>query len=613
MRQLLRELKRRKVFRVAAVYAATAFVVWQVTVIAFPALGLPGWTVTLVVALTLIGFPIALVLAWALELTPEGVRRTEATAPPRADGPGKGGDRTAEGERSATGGGQPAYGARHLLAVVGGGLLVAGAGYGAYALWGGGGRGPAVITDRSIAVLPFTNMGGEESAQFTQGVHDDLLTRLANLSGLEVISRTSVMRYEDTAMPLPEIARELDVKWVVEGGVQKVGDQIKVNAQLIDPQSDTHAWADQYLRDLTAEGLFAIQSEITLEIARALQARLSPEEERRIDRRPTENLEAYRLYVQGRGFLDRRSETEIRTAVEYFERALEEDSTYAPAWAALAEAVAAHEGYYGRGPSEAVYDRAWEAARQALALSPDLAEAHASAGLIHMYRHEGPAALRAFRRALELEPSLAQAHRWLGTLLDALGQPGALAHFHRAVQVDPLAPEGHADLGGYFMVRGKYEEALRNARRAKAIEPEYVLSSIIEVMALRNLGRLEEARSILRQKRPMWTSDSWETELALLRVAAGDSASARESLDRLAAVGSDLGVGLVHAALGETDSVFRAFQRIESWDMGEAILFRHGYRDVLDPIRIDTRWEELIRELNTAWGLNRDGSLPEET
>jgi TolB-like protein/Flp pilus assembly protein TadD len=594
LRRALAELKRRRVFRVAAVYAATAFVVWQAAAIAFPALHLPSWTLTLVVVLAILGFPVALVLAWAFEVTPDGVRRSAVVERPGGSGRAQGAERSP--------------GQRFVAALVGVGLLAGVAAGGWYLV--GGTEGD--VTDRSIAVLPFADMGGVESAQFTMGVHADLLTRLSNIAGLEVISRTSVARYRETDLPLPEIARELGVAWVVEGAVQQAGGTIQVNVQLVDPRSDTHAWADQYRRDFTAENLFAIQSEVTREIAGALQARVTPEEERRVDRRPTGSLEAYRYYAQGRSLLEQRSETAIRSAMSHFRSALELDSTYAPAWAALAEAETARQGYYG-GTSDAGFARAREAARRALALDPDLAEAHASAGFVHLYTRQGPAALRAFREALRLEPSLAQAHRWLGVLLDALGRPGALSHLRRAVALNPVTPEAHADLAGALLVRGSAEEALRHARRGRVIEPGYGLSRFLEVMALYHLGRREEARALLREVRAApWRPTLHRAAGALLQVAEGDSVGAREVLERLRDEPDGWAEAWVHAALGETDAAFRALRGIESWGMGEAIMFRHGYPDVMAPLEADRRYQGLLRELNRGWGLQPDGSLPRE-
>lgn len=456
-------------------------------------------------------------------------------------------------------------------------------------------------------------MGGEESEQFTRGVHDDLLTRLSNVSELEVISRTSVMRYATTTSSLPEIAGELGVRWVVEGGVQGVGDQIKVNVQLVDPETDTHVWADQYRRECTAENLFALQGEITRQIAHALETRLTPAEERRVDRRPTEDLEAYRLYAQGRGFLDLRSETGIRKAVELFRRALELDDTYAPVWASLSEAEATYEGYYGSDLAEVVRGPAWEAARKALELDPELAEARASAGLLHLYRQEGPAALHHFQKALELEPSLAQAHRWLGVVLDVLGREDADALFHlrRAIELNPMAPEGDMDLGGALLVRGRYEEALRHVRRAEELEPGFEVARFMEVMILHHMGRHEQARSVHREGEvTRWSPALDRALLAVIDAAAGDPDRARTTLADLEEDGDPLAVAWIRAALGDVDAAFDAIGEVERWGMGEAILFRNAYPAVLQPLKEDPRYERAIRDLDRAWGLRPGGGLP---
>ncbi|MFW6010790.1 MAG: efflux RND transporter permease subunit, partial [Gemmatimonadota bacterium] len=264
MKQLFSELKRRKVYHVAVTYAVVAFVTLQAAELIFPATTLEGIYDVLVV-IAFVGFPLALVLAWAFEMTPDGVRRTSTGGEAGTAGAPEDASFSTEERRSRS--------RRAMSALVALGLVGAAVAGGWWYLTGGGSEQSeeARLGDRSIAVLPFEALGQEVRGPFTEGMHDDLLARLSNVSDFKVISRTTVQRYRDTDLTTAEIAAELGVRWVLEGGVQEMGEEIQVNAQLIDPRSDTHAWAESYRRDLTAESLFDLQSEITQQIAQALE------------------------------------------------------------------------------------------------------------------------------------------------------------------------------------------------------------------------------------------------------------------------------------------------------------------------------------------------------
>ncbi|NHA15077.1 tetratricopeptide repeat protein [Thioalkalivibrio sp. XN279] len=352
---LFAELKRRKVIRVAVVYAATAFAVLQGADIMLPRMGVPDWGMNLVVALILLGFPIALVLAWALELTPEGVKRTDDVA-------------DAQVAQETT----PALLGKRTLLVAG--LLVA-VGIGLSAGWwlkpgtddpqgpvaggptppaapeapaenpvaaaGGESASPSVAReDGLIAVLPFRNRSvREEDAFFAEGIHDDLLTQLSKIGSLKVISRTSMMRYADTDKSVPEIARELGAAVVLEGAVQRAGEHVRVTVQLIDGASDVHLWAESYDRELTTETIFAIQADIGQAVANAMQVVLSPEETDALRAGSTRNLQAYEAFLRGKllsGYSGISSETS-RQAIAEFDRAIALDPEFAEAYARKAD------------------------------------------------------------------------------------------------------------------------------------------------------------------------------------------------------------------------------------------------------------------------------------
>jgi len=487
------------------------------------------------------------------------------------------------------------------------GLAAAGLAAGWYFLGSGG--DPA-ITDRSIAVLPFETLGQEEATVFTQGIHGDLLARLSSIADLKVTSRTSVMRFRGSDMSLPEIARQLGVAWVVAGEVQEVGDQVQVNARLMNARQDRQVWAQSYRRQLTAENLFQIQGELTARIAEQLRARLTPAELRAVERVPTENLEAYRLYVLGRGRLEQRTEDEMRRAADYFQQAIDRDPSYALAWAGLADTVMLL-GWYGYLPPQAAPDPEL-AARQALEYGPNLAEAHASLGIFHAMRQEGPAAIREFERAVELRPSYADAYGWLAWLELVLGRPQeALVPAQRAAELDPWAPWAQAFLAETHLANGEAERALQEARRAREIQPEYGIAHFMEGMVLFHLDRLAEAKSALEIALslvpPQGTPNHAQVLaiLAVIQVASGDSVGAGDLLAQIDATVDPFPAGLVHAALGEHEEAFEAFRRVGEWGQISTEMLRYFFPTILDPLREDPRYDELLREADQSWGLGR--------
>ena len=479
------------------------------------------------------------------------------------------------------------------------------------------------ITDRSIAVLPFTNLGGgEDVTSITMGLHDVLLTRLSNISDLQVISRTSVEKFRNTDLSLPLIADSLGVQWIVEGGVQEAGGQVRVNAKLIDPQNGVQQWADSYQRELTAEDLFAIQEDITGEITNALQAELTAGERDRVTGIPTQNLGAYRLYVQGRQELAQQRFGENKHAVraaELFRKAIEQDSTFALAWAGLADAGAGDLPDSLNLPDVSQK----EAARRALELDPDLAEAHAAMGNVHLTEMNGPAAVRQLRRAIELKPSYWEAHHLLGVFQLITGKvEEALNHLELAVELNPRHAMARHGLYDAFLAAGQAKKSLQEARKQQRLGLEKTSAIAGEVRALFGLRQLDEAR-LLAEKQvsdpnvlPSW-KNWFRAYLVSINSAAGDTARAQKYLDQLQS-GNEKDpakLGQAYAALGQTDLSLKAYQRLSNSDwsrFGPSVEFRYGIMYELKPFRHDPRYDELIQKANKAWGLNPDGSMPED-
>src|SRR5881409_52298 len=349
------ELQRRKVYRVAAAYIIAAGFIIQIGSAVFPAWELPNWAFRLVVVLLLVGFPIALILAWAFDVTPQGIRATPTIAGPQT------------------------HRSRNVIMLVATGVIISAAA-GFFLLP----RVSAHKIDKSIAVLPFENLSAEkENAYFADGIQDDVLTNLSKIGDLKVISRTSVMSYRGKASNVREIGKTLGVATVLEGSVRRIGNRVRVNVQLTNASNDEHLWAEDYDRDLT--DVFAIQTDLAQKIARELQAKLSPTEKAQIERKPTQNGEAYLTFVQAHDLFTRpdkfRADTE--KAEQLFEQATRLDPDFAEAFAGLAWV---HDWmYHDFDPTPARKEKARAAAARAVQLQPELPEAHLALGFYHYY------------------------------------------------------------------------------------------------------------------------------------------------------------------------------------------------------------------------------------
>ncbi len=463
------------------------------------------------------------------------------------------------------------------------------------------------ITERTIAVLPFTTLGQSEASVFTEGIHGDMLTKLSKIPDLQVTSRNSVMQFRDAATPIPEIARRLDVAWILQGEVQEIGGQVQVNARLVDARNDRQVWAESYQRELTAENLFQIQGDLTRQIVDQLAVQLSPEQQRTVDWAPTGNLDAYRLYVQGRALLDPRTERDLARSVEYFRLAIDQDGLYALAWAGLANALTL-QGFYDYEPLDDVLPEALAAAERAIALDPDLAEGHASLGIVLSLERKGPEAVEALRRSVDLNPGFAPAHAWLGWVQDLLGRPEeARAALRRAIELNPLSPAYRAYLAEALMATGDYERAIEQGRRARELEPDYALGHFMEGVALLQAGRAEAAARSLERSLELALPEGEPSRqqvlaaLALVDVARGDLEAARGRLDEIDSATDPYAAGLVLAALGETDRALELFAAVDEWGFTSTPQIRYFFPEVLGPIRQDPRFEPALEQVHRSF------------
>ena len=434
------ELQRRKVYRVAAAYIIAAGFIIQIGSAVFPAWELPNWTLRLVVVVLLMGFPIALILAWAYDVTPQGIRAT----------PGS-------------------HRRRNLLMLIASGVVIS-AGAGFFLLP----RASARKIDKSIAVLPFQSLSDEkENAYFADGIQDDILTNLSKIGDLKVISRMSVMSYRgDAVRNAREIGKALGVATLLEGSVRRIGNRVRVNVQLIDANNDEHIWAEDYDRDLT--DVFAIQTDLAQKIASALQAKLSPTEKARLDNRPTQNPDAYLLFVQAHDYANRMdmfNDMSLK-AVPLFEQAIKLDPTFALAFADLSTVESWI--YHSIDPTAAWREKARFNADEALRLQPDLPEGHLALGFSYYYgdRDYGRA-LAEFEIARRGLPNDAQAYFAIGAIQRRQGKwAESTANFEKAATLDPKNTNVLINLCFSYMALRNFETADKMLDRAIAASPQ---------------------------------------------------------------------------------------------------------------------------------------------
>ena len=424
----------------------------QVAATVAPILELPAWFEKAVLLLLAVSFPVAVILAWAFQLTPAGVQRdTGSKSPPTED------------RRAAD---------RIVVLVLG--LALAYFVADKFFLIEHDMRSPL---EASVAVLPFTNMTQDDSNDpFAAGIHDDLLTHLSRIASLKTTSRTSVLQYRGTTKTIPEIGAELGVATIVEAGVQRSGNRVRINVQLIDAAADEHLWAETYDRELTAANVFEIQSEIARAIAEQLQAALTSDDLRRLEVIPTNNLDALQAYFIGKKMLEDRTVPSLTAAVEYFEKVVELDPNFALGWSGLADANMLLPEYSASVDRDAIRERSEFAVARALELQPDLPYVSSSAAwakLIHDYDWDG--AENTFRRALEIEPDNTNVLHWLSHTLSWQGRHDeAVTVARRAFEIEPDSNLMTSNLAYILVDAREFDESRQIWAIVRARAPTYV-------------------------------------------------------------------------------------------------------------------------------------------
>ena len=436
------EVKRRKVYRVAVAYIIVAGGIIQIASAVFPAWELPNWSQRLVIVLLLSGFPIALILAWAFDVTPQGIKTTPTIAVPGA------------------------HRRRNVIMLVATGVIISAAA-GFFLLP----RAVARKLDKSIAVLPFENLSDDkENAFFADGMQDDILTNLSKIGELKVISRTSVMGYRGKTANVREIGKQLGVSNILEGSVRRSGNKVRVNVQLIDANSDEHIWASDYDRDVT--DVFAIQTDLAQKITDALQAKLSPAEKSRLERKPTENGEAYLAFVQAHNLQDAMEDLEkLKQSEQLYERAIQLDPMFALAIARYSQLESWIVHIFERTTERR--EKARSLAQRALQLQPDLPEAHLAMGFSLYYGdNDFEAALKEFEIAQRDLPNEAEGYFALGAIQRRLGKwPESTANLEKAASLNPKDSWVFQNLAFNYQMLRNFDAANRTIDRGLKVNP----------------------------------------------------------------------------------------------------------------------------------------------
>jgi len=570
------ELKRRNVYKVAVAYGVVAWLLMQIASQIFPFFEIPNWVVRLVILLLIIGFPIALIIAWAFEVTPEGIRRTEA-----AD---------AAGQRSR--------GVAWIYVVLIGVALSVGLFFVGRFTAGHATPRPSEaatpIPEKSIAVLPLVNESGDPKDEyFSDGLSEELIAALAQISGLKVIGRSSSFRFKDRKETPKTIGEKLGVSTLLDGTVRKQGDRVRIVAALVNATDGIQLWTRTFDREL--KDIFAVQEEIATAVAESLKVTLLGSQDRPAQRGAASNVEAHNAYLQGHFHFQRRNLEDYRKAVGYFDQAIRLDPDYALAYTERSEAWS----FIGdlTGQHEPAWSNARSDAEKAVAIAPSLAEARAALGWVRFFIDwkfaEG---ITELKRAKELSPAnptandlLARAILYLGRLDEAERQA------RHAVELDPLSVIAQGNLARVLFFAGKLDEADAAARKAAELQPASASSHRWQTVIAAQRGDGETA---LREAQLEPDEGYRRFELALAQYVRGDRAAADAALADLIANGRDklaYQIAQVYAVRGEKDKAFEWLQiSFDNHDTGTLTLL---VDPLLRGLRDDPRYKTLLAKL----------------
>ena len=454
---------------------------------------------------------------------------------------------------------------------------------------------------RSLAVLPLENLSGDPSQDyFAEGMTDELITRLAQISALRVISRTSVMTYQSARKPLRDIARELNVDAVVEGSVSRSGDRVRITAQLIQVPADTHMWAQSYDEDI--QDTLTLQSKVTRDIAEQIQITLNRQEQAALGRSAPVNPQAYEAYLKGRYFWNKRTEEGLTKAIEYFRHAIEVDPQYAQAYSGLADSYALSGDWeYGILSPQDAFTRAEAAATKALALDDSLGEAHTSlAFALDLYSWDWDAAEKEYQLAIKLKPGYATAHHWYAWHLMVLGHNNeGILELRKAESLDPLSLIISADMADALCIAHLYDESVQESRRALELDPGFAVAHYELGQAFSQRHMYSEATTEFQKAIDLsGHSAVFDSNLAYVYALSGRKEEATRILGTLEArhdqnPSADANIALIYVGLDDQDAAMTWLNKAYEARFNPSILLRPAF----DPLRSDPRFQDLLRRI----------------
>ncbi|MGM0529550.1 MAG: tetratricopeptide repeat protein, partial [Bacteroidota bacterium] len=473
------ELKRRKVVRVITVYAAAAFVILELVDIVSPALGLPSWTLSFVIVLLCIGFIISVILSWVFDITPDGIQKTKPIKEVKASES------------------QPNSNYWKIISYVSIAIVIS---LVFLNIFYDRNKGEDLSElERSIAVLPFDNMSlGEKYSHMGDAITDEIILELQKIHEFDrVLSRTSTMQYKNNRPTIPEIASKLEVNYVIEGSIQRHNDEVNIRVQVIRAKQEDHIWADKF--EGKWKDIFSLQDEIAFKVAQELKTTLSPVEVKQIEETPTQDTEAYNLYLRGRYFWNQRTEEGLLKAINYFNQAVQIDNNYALAHIGLADSYSML-GLYTIPPNPTYLIQAEKAALEALKIDNSLAEAHTSIGWVYFNVWKMREAEEEFINAIKLNPRYATAHHWYSMLLLCQGRyDQAIEEILIAQDLEPLSLVIGRNVGYAYLCVRQYDKAIIALNKIAEIDPDFPDLQLYLAQAYLNKGMFEEAQSAIRK------------------------------------------------------------------------------------------------------------------
>jgi TolB-like protein len=583
---LVGELRRRNIFKVSLAYMIVSWITVQVADVILPTFQAPDWVMQVLVLFLILAFPVAVLLAWAFELTPQGLKPTSDVDQTQSI--------TVETGQKLN---------HVVIALIG--IAVVVLIIDNYIFPDTTVTDPDVAYRRAIAVIPFSNGSiAEENAEFfSAGIHDELLTRLAKISDLKMVSRTSVMEYKDTTKNIRQIGEELQVGSILEGDVQRAGDVLRINVQLVDSLIDEPIWAETYEREFNAANLFAIQGEISTTIAAELKARLSDAEQSRINAAPTESMAALEAYYAGKYELHQRAPDTMLTAIQHFSNSVKIDPQFGPAWAGLAETWLELPNYIASVDPMRVRMEATAAANRAIALDPESPDAAATFAWHELlYSYDWVNAEETFQRALAIDASNINALHWYSHLLSWKGQHGqAIALARQAVQADPLSTLMATNLSYILADARQWDEAFDLGSKVFSNQEYSSLTANLWIGKMRARRALDAALDLERWAKQ--TNRDLEAAISLgeilVRVQAGEEIS-----DDIGEIIGKLHIETqlpeVYAALGDAENTIATLIELQKSGIGFRSILSMRINPAYDFIREDPRFQTLLETV----GLN---------